>query len=321
MRWLEQDDKRDAALWDANWISQAICLLLAMSKQKRTVLGDETYLYSGRKNRFDRLISMCAYLELMDDAVAGMKWVSSRAANLGIDLPRGGAVSVLNDAETGIPLLAYEGSAISLARTAGVAVVAISALRKEHPKSMVLIGCGRIHDWQARYARQLWPNITLAVYDTDIERKHEFAGKHDAVILTSWSAYLDADVISLATAGANSTGWLHYDSCKPKSSQIWLNTSLRDIQPSFVKHFPLVVVDDHGYAASQGTPYDFAWQAGWVKREMSLVDLLLRPPVVSPVLVNPMGLPLWDVGIGYLLYKLAFQEEKAKLYQEVEKLA
>jgi ornithine cyclodeaminase/alanine dehydrogenase-like protein (mu-crystallin family) len=316
MRWLEWDSKQDWHLKNSAWMYAACVLLLALSKKKKVKLGEEVYLYSGRKERFDRVISMCAALEFEDASVAGMKWVSSCAKNLSQGLPRGGAVSILNDGETGMPLLAYEGSAISLARTAMVACLSVRNILP-WVTSMALIGAGRVHQWQAHYAKEFWPGVHLQVFDLNEERKEAFAKQFSAHPLGRWENGLGCDVVSLATAGAGSTGWIHNGNTTPAVGQVWVNTSLRDIQPSFVKQFPLVVVDDHGYAASQGTPYDFAWQAGWVRKEMSLVDLVIGeykvPTSNFPVLVNPMGLPLWDVGIGYLLHREAFHEEKGKL--------
>jgi ornithine cyclodeaminase/alanine dehydrogenase-like protein (mu-crystallin family) len=319
MRWLEEGDKQRKLLGDAWWMYDTFVHLLRLTYERKVNLGNETYLYSGSKDRFDRIISMCAHIEMPEVSVAGMKWVSSRAENLSIGLPRGGAVTVLNDAETGIPLLAFEGSNISLARTAIVACGAVRHIGT--PFSMALIGAGRVHDWQARYARQLWPEIKLYVYDSHRQRALDFSDKHDAVVLSDWEGGLAMDVFSLATAGATSTGWIGDDTCTPMKGQIWLNTSLRDIQPKFIRNFPLVVVDDHSFAASQGTPYDRAWQERWVAREMSLADLVVEKKELKekdfPVLVNPMGLPLWDVGIGYELYSSEFMEEKERMLSSI----
>lgn len=311
MRWVEIDAEREKKLRDALWMSEKVQSLLHLMKEKRVVLGDETYLYSGRPDRFDRLITMSSWIEMESFSVVGSKWVSSRSANLKIGLPRGGAVTVLNDGETGLPLLAYEGSAVSLARTAMVACVSLEFLfGLVGPRSMTLLGAGRVHDWQANYVRQLWPKTELFVYDTDTVRRKEFAEKYRATELTQMrDGLLVGEVLSLATAGPKSVGWI--SSRDKLFSEVLLNTSLRDIQPRVVSKFPVVVVDEHSFAASQGTPYDLAWRAGWVQREVSLVDLVVDRVQISdfPVLVNPMGLPMWDVGIGYYLFRREFVEE------------
>jgi ornithine cyclodeaminase/alanine dehydrogenase-like protein (mu-crystallin family) len=311
MRWVEIDSEREKKLRDALWMSEKGQSLLYLMSEKRVVLGDETYLFSGRTDRFDRLITMSSWIEFDNASVVGSKWVSSRSANLKMGLSRGGAVTVLNDGETGLPLLAYEGSAVSLARTAMVACVSLEFLfGLVGPKSVTLLGAGRVHDWQADYLRQLWPKIELFVYDMDAIRRKEFAKKHRATELPSLRDGLAiGEVLSLATAGSGSVGWL---SAKDELvAKVLLNTSLRDIQPRVVSKFPVVVVDEHSFAVSQGTPYDLAWKAGWVQREVSLVDLVVKRVSISdfPVLVNPMGLPLWDVGIGYFLFRREFNEE------------
>lgn len=313
MRWIEWNERSMARLQDARWITKVGAELLGMIGDGRVVIGEESYLYSGNPERFDRIISMCAWLEYPDHSVAGSKWISSKASNVREGLPRGGAVTVLNDGVTGLPLVAYEGSAISLARTAMVSCLALGHLfPASGPGSMAFIGAGRVHQWQANYARQLWPDMKMSVYDLDEQRMVKFQEQFGAQGLKRWEDGLETEVFSLATAGSTAVGWIPWK-MDLGQTKVWLHTSLRDIQPRLTEKFPLVVVDDHVLATSQGTTHSFAWRENWVRKEISLVDLVVGHYELSasdyPVLVTPMGLALWDVGIGFRLFEKEFFDE------------
>lgn len=319
MRWLNWTEDKLTKLKDANWIMHQGRELLQLLSENKVVIGDESYLFSGHPGRFDRVISMCAWVDFPQQPVVGSKWVSSRADNLQFGLPRGGAVTILNNATTGLPLLAYEGSPISLARTAMVNCLAVSCLFEEPLESVAYIGAGRVHEWQAEYFSQLWPGMKVMVFDLNRERAEEFAERFNGEILEKWEDGLCCDIFSLATAGPMAVGWIPWKQVlDPKQiyAKVWLHTSLRDIQPRLTEKFPLVVVDDHVLATSQGTTHSFAWRENWVKKEISLVDLVVghyrRDAEEYPVLVSPMGLAMWDVGIGFRLFEDEFLWEQAE---------
>jgi len=311
MRWIEWDGEKLGKLRTARWLLSQGKEILKMSVENKVVIGPEAYLYSGNPERFDRIISMNAWLEFPNQPVAGMKWISSKAANVKNGLPRGGAVTILNDAVTGYPVIAYNSTPVSAARTVMVNCLALERLFAEYgPRSMTLIGTGQIHAWQATFVRQLWPGCQFYVYDLDSQRQKEFAKVHDCRILTGWREGLGSDVFSMATAGTTSVGWMSWRTDLKGSSPVWLHTSLRDMQPRLEEQFGLVVVDDHVLATSEGTTHSFAWRENWVKKEISLADLVIggyEPEVADyPVLVTPMGLAMWDIGIGYRLFEKEF---------------
>ena len=318
MRWIEWDEEK---LLRLRRISEMMPLgeqLLKLATENKVVIGNESYLYSNNPERFDRIISMNAWIEYPEQAVAGMKWISSKASNTAMGWPRGGAVTVLNNAVNGFPIIAYDGAPISLARTAMVNCLALTRLFDGGgPDSVAFIGAGQINSWQADYINQLWPSCKFFVFDLDDDRSRVFSSKWDAEILDTWEDAKEVDVIGLATAGPTAVGWISWKT-EIRKSQVWLHTSLRDMQPRLEQQFGLVVVDDHVLATSEGTTHSFAWRENWVKKEISLADLVVGgyEPEVSdyPVLVSPMGLAMWDIGIGYKLFKEEFAEENAEMF-------
>src|SRR4051794_16862808 len=82
-----------------------------------------------------------------DDAVDGIKWISSFPDNVAAGIPRASAVLVLNDHLTGYPFACLESSIISAARTAASAALAADRLsrgRGSRPSRIGFVGTGLI---------------------------------------------------------------------------------------------------------------------------------------------------------------------------------
>ncbi|KKL66041.1 hypothetical protein LCGC14_2148950 [marine sediment metagenome] len=313
--------KQQERLHDVHWMLKQMHTLLAMQRQGYTALGEEGYL-SHPDEGFDRAITMSAWTAHPEEPVGilGSKWVASCLKNKERDLPRGRSVTTLNCAETGLPLLVFDGTDLSNARTAIFAIAAIELLHP-HVDTIALVGAGRVHAWQAEYIRQRWPKASLWIYDPDDHRMLLFQKAYQAKLLRSWETALQCDVVSFATAGCED-GWVPRDA--HFSAALWINTSLRDIMPRMVSRFQTVIVDDKRLAASQNTPYHLASLGHQVTNTWRLCDVAHRgmdtPVLINPaglphvpILVNPMGMALWDVGIGYML----LQEEYQAARQEV----
>ena len=309
MQWVEIGDKKN--LHDAVWVMTQMKRLLRLQASGEVSLGAEGYLTHPNDKGFTRAITMSAWMNHPSEllGVLGAKWVSSHPPNTAKGLPRGQAVTMLNCAETGLPLLVFDGTDLSNARTAAFACAAIDIIYSA-PTTIALIGAGRVHEWQAEYIRQLWPSTELWVYDTDDERMERFATRFNATCLSSWWFGCEfAEVVSVATAGAED-GWI--PAGITMNAKLWINTSLRDVTPAFFKRFAWVVVDDFELAATGRTPYHEAYLA----RDLPLLKRLcdITKPIGYPVIVNPMGLALWDVGLGYALFQDEFRVQQQRLY-------
>ncbi|KKK48079.1 hypothetical protein LCGC14_3148750, partial [marine sediment metagenome] len=249
-------DRCTPELEDAHWMLAQMEVLLEVQRKGGIQLGEEGYL-THPKDGFDRAITMSAWVDhpTTSSGVLGAKWVSSRVANLP-DLPRGRSITMLNDGSTGLPVLCFDGTDLSNARTAIFACAAIARLISPWGRwggTVGLLGAGRVHEWQAIYMHQLWPGIHLTVFDPDTKRAAEFAKLFGADIALNWQEAIEgADVVSCATAGAE-PGWVPDDLVF--TADMWINTSLRDVESHFFSRFPLVVVDDLELAMQQRTPF------------------------------------------------------------------
>ncbi|KKN68901.1 hypothetical protein LCGC14_0446870 [marine sediment metagenome] len=306
-------------LRDAHWMVKQMELLLALQRTGEARLGEEGYLSHPETTGgfgFSRAITMSAWVGHPDEpeGVFGAKWVSSHPPNTSRGLPRGQAITILNCAHTGLPLLVFDGTDLSNARTAGFAIMTILEFcRGVPPPAIALIGAGRVHEWQAHYINQLWPNTQLFVYDPDKERAQRFVEQcQQANCFDTWQEVVDvANIVSLATAGAGQ--WVPTD--VKFDAFLWINTSLRDVTPGFFNRFKWIVVDDLEFAASQHTPYHDAWQAQTTltPNVTQFSDVNPKLQYKYPIIVNPMGLALWDVGLGYALFQQEFREQREAL--------
>lgn len=326
MRWCKWGDKQVLQLRDYSRVRSIMLHALKLQRDGWATLANEGYLAGPVHEGFDRAITMAALLE---PVVFGMKWVSSCTANLKRHgLPRGQAVTVLNDYETGLPLLVYDGTDISNARTAAFAMVAMERLipEGEAPGKVVLVGGGRVHQWQARYLAQRYPGLEVVVCDPDLSvalRFQQFDLKLSVVEGAKWDQVCTgAGVLSVATSGT-AGGWMDEGFERLLADRqlphLWINTSLRDLSWRYLDRFRRFVVDDHVLAESQGTPYHEYRQivaAVYAPVPLKLADLIDGdiPLGPFPVLVNPMGCAIWDIALGYAIWKEEFALEQETLY-------
>lgn len=293
--------------------------LLKKQREGKTKLAVESYLKPQSTNLFDRIISMSGLVDIGDGkAVAGHKWVSSCVSNKELGLPRGQSVTVLNDGQTGLPLLIYDGSEISLARTAMFAMASIERLAPDED-SICLIGAGQVHSLQVEYLKQAYPKMEIFVYDIVPYRRMLFSERHGVKQITFFNEIFNHDILSVATAGSED-GWLKTAPLEKwaRYGGLFINTSLRDIEDTAFKLFKHCVVDDLGTANQMGVPFYLALtKKGYVQNVHQLCNFT-DPVLEPPVIVNPMGLAIWDVGFGYYLFQNEFNEEREKLMKSVQ---
>ncbi len=91
-----------------------------------------------------RFFAMPAYLGGRFDVV-GNKWYGSNAANKEIGQPRSILTVMLNDKNSGAPLVLMSANLLSAARTGGVPGVAARHLARKGSEVLAVIGCGPIN--------------------------------------------------------------------------------------------------------------------------------------------------------------------------------
>src|SRR4051812_29695098 len=83
-------------------------------------VNPDSYFLRFPDDEKNRIIALPAAIT-DENAVSGIKWVSSFPDNIRCGLPRAAAVLILNDARSGYPIACIEGSHISTIRTAASA--------------------------------------------------------------------------------------------------------------------------------------------------------------------------------------------------------
>ncbi|HEY6796337.1 MAG TPA: 2,3-diaminopropionate biosynthesis protein SbnB [Kineosporiaceae bacterium] len=258
-----------------------------------------------------RIIALPAALP----GIAGIKWVSSWPQNVGRGLPRATAVLILNDMETGFPMACLEGSLISAARTAGMAVLAADALSASgsRPSRVGFIGTGPIGTTIWEYlAGTGWQFEQVHAFDTDKNRAIAFLDRvsgtsSDVTTVLDPSAeplVTSCDLIVLATVASTPhlthPGWFSH---RP----LVLNISLRDLSPEVIlasSNF----VDDVEHCLRERTSVHLAEQRvghrGFVNGTLDdvLCGRAKRPPDRACVF-SPFGLGVLDLAVGSFVYE------------------
>jgi ornithine cyclodeaminase len=176
----------------------------------------------------NRIIALPGYLG-DESRVAGIKWVSSFPANLGLGMDRASAIIILNSPVTGRPEAHHLHQDKDLA-------------------SFGIIGCGLINFEIARFILALFPSVKrVTVFDKDARRAQQFGEKLrdllriEASVSEQMNAVLEkSPLISLATTATEP----HIDdlsSCRPGSTI--LHISLRDLSAEAILSCDNVVDD------------------------------------------------------------------------------
>ncbi|MGW0808331.1 2,3-diaminopropionate biosynthesis protein SbnB [Nonomuraea sp. NPDC002799] len=240
-----------------------------------------------------------------DEAVDGVKWISSFPANTSAGIPRASGVLVLNDPVTGHPYACLEASLISAARTAASAVLAADRLTRGHarPARVGYVGCGLIaRTIHAYFAAAGWSFEQVAAYDAVPANAARFA---DGVVVhdTCEELMRACDLVVFATVAGSphvtEPGALAHH-------PLVLHVSLRDLAPELIAD-AANVVDDVDHCLRAGTSLDLAEQLvggrGFV--DGTLYDVMtgrVRVRRDRPVVFSPFGLGVLDLAVGKFVY-------------------
>jgi N-[(2S)-2-amino-2-carboxyethyl]-L-glutamate dehydrogenase len=115
--------------------------VLALHDAEKVNLPSKVILDLGERER-GRINAMPAYLG-GDFEICGMKWIAGFPKNpTKYGIPRAHALTILNDAETGVPLAIMDGTYISAMRTGAVTGVGARYLANPDSEVVGIIGCG-----------------------------------------------------------------------------------------------------------------------------------------------------------------------------------
>jgi ornithine cyclodeaminase/alanine dehydrogenase-like protein (mu-crystallin family) len=160
-------------------MAEIIDLLEVAFKEKgegRVEMPPKPGIHPGQGDNF--IHAMPAYIPAMD--AAGVKWVSGFPENYKQGLPYITGLLILNDPETGIPLVVMDCVWITAKRTA--AATAVAARRLARPESSVLgiLGCGVQGRTNTEALNVLFPLKRVMAYDVRPEMVQGFAAEVSA---------------------------------------------------------------------------------------------------------------------------------------------
>jgi len=130
---------------------------------------DAMYVDGSKHQNF--LISMPAFVGTMN--IAGLK-LASVYDNQKPGYPTIGAIVILNDVETGMPIAFMDGLSITNMRTAGHSAVAAKYLAKKNSSTVSLIGCGAEARTHLAALNELFSLKTIKVFDIRPEAMSAF---------------------------------------------------------------------------------------------------------------------------------------------------
>lgn len=263
-----------------------------------------------------RIIALPA--RIRDDAdVAGLKWIASFPSNVSAGLPRASAVLVLNDMRTGYPYALLEAAAISAARTAASAALALRAVSATHPTDgvMGIFGAGVIAAAVVRYlvAAEV-PIEKLRVCDPDARSADQLIAVAAELGISAEVASPQEALVAGTVLTATSASVPHIDR-QPDPGQVYLNLSLRDFTPGSLTDAHNIVDDvDHCLKANT-SPHLLEQQLG--NRSFitgTIAQLLVGNLDLEPgrgVVISPFGLGALDVAVGRWVHSEACRRAEA----------
>lgn len=282
-------------------------------------LNPDSYFLRFPQQPANRIIALPASLE-GEDAVAGIKWISSFPGNVAQQKPRASAVVILNDRETGYPYACLEGAQISAVRTAASAVSGAYWLNGQSRKagSVGFVGAGVIARNIARMlAVEGWDIGQAVVHDFDQSSASALKGYVEQIDLCiagtgSLHEALAADLLIFATTAGEPY-------VKPpmafRAGQVVLNISLRDIAPQLLLEANNLC-DDIEHCMKANTSPHLAEQLSGNREFMNgtLAGLIrgeVRLDLTKPSIFSPFGLGVLDLALSKFIVDTALAESRA----------
>jgi 2,3-diaminopropionate biosynthesis protein SbnB len=282
-------------------------------------LNPDSYFLRFPQQPANRIIALPASLE-GDDAVAGIKWISSFPGNVAQQKPRASAVVILNDRETGYPYACLEGAQISAVRTAASAVSGAYWLNGQSHKaaSVGFVGAGVIARNIARMlAVENWEIGHAIVHDFDDASARALTAYVEQIDLCtacggSLEEALAADLVIFATTAGEPY-------VKPpmslRAGQVVLNISLRDIDPQLLLAANNLC-DDVEHCMKANTSPHLAEQLTGNRAFMNgtLAGLIRGEVALDPdkaSIFSPFGLGVLDLALSKFIVDTALAESRA----------
>ncbi|OMP77240.1 2,3-diaminopropionate biosynthesis protein SbnB [[Flexibacter] sp. ATCC 35208] len=309
-----------------NWHEQLSVIRNTLHILKEKNVAQPIKPYLRYRDMANRIIAMPAYVG-GDISMAGIKWIASFPGNIEKGLMRAHAVTILNEADTGLPLCVCNTALISGIRTAAVSGVLLDAyLQQRSSQQAFRVGItgfgpiGQLHlQMLAAVAGDRQLNIRIFDLKGVDERRIPDALQGQVTVVDSWEkAYEDADIFMTCTVSKKP-----YVNLPPKPGSLQLNVSLRDYTAAYRKWVQLMIVDDWEEVCRENTDIEnMHREAGLEEKDTVtltsvICDNLLQHIMPSDVIMfNPMGMAIFDIAVGSYYYHLGMKKQAGVLLED-----
>ena len=319
--YLSQEDVIASGMDNMTMVLDVIESVLALHDEGKILLPSKVILDLDERVR-GRINAMPAYLGGPFE-ICGMKWIAGFPKNPSkYGIPRAHALTILNDAETGVPLAIMDGTYISAMRTGAVSGVGAKYLANPHSNVMGMIGCGVQAKTQIMAIKTAAPAIGLVkCYDINIETSRGFVqwvfdniGIEAEVAEAPQDAVRESDIVVTATVADEpivKDPWL-------KKGSLCIHVgSYQEEEEAVVLNADKVVVDLWEEVLHRGTPLlAKLYKAGRITDEKIYANIgeiirgkkKGRASKEERIFFSPLGLGSEDIGVASYVY----QEAKKK---------
>lgn len=295
--------------------------VLALHDANQVVLPSKVILDLGERER-GRINAMPAYLG-GEFNICGMKWIAGFPPNpVKHGIPRAHALTILNSADTGVPLAIMDGTHISAMRTGAVTGVGARYLANPASEVIGIIGCGVQARTQIMALQAAVPAVKVVrAYDIREEARDQFlawvAEKLDLKCDAAESprqAIEGADIVVTATVADEP---IVKDAWLKKGSLFAHVGSYQEEEEAVVFNADKVVVDIWEEVLHRGTPLlARLFRAGKISeaRIHANIGAIIRgrkkgrETPDERIFFSPLGLGSEDVGVACLVYRAAKQK-------------
>ena len=310
MKYLNEKHLKEIGI---NWLEILNVIQRAVKQINIGEVNQPLKPYLRFKNPINRIIAMPAYIGGEFDT-AGIKWIASFPENLAKNLLRAHSVSVLNNANTGVPYAIINTGLVSGIRTAAVSGFIIQKYIADYPikskkKSVGIIGLGPIGQLHQLMIMSLFSESIKDIYVYDIRpiEELELLMETDYIKIhkcDSWQEVFNAVDIFITCTTAKS----RYINLAPKKGCLYLNISLRDFTVEFMNSVDVFIVDDWDEVCRENTDIEIAHKkCGITKNEVIEIKELASDwnfidSDKQVVMFNPMGMAVFDIAIAKYFY-------------------
>jgi len=295
--------------------------VLALHDSDQVMLPSKVILDLGERER-GRINAMPAYLG-GEFNVCGMKWIAGFPPNpVKYGIPRAHAITILNDADTGVPLAIMDGTYISAMRTGAVTGVGARFLANPASEIIGIIGCGVQARTQIMALQAAVPAVKVVqAYDIRTEARDQllrWVAEHLGLKCdpadSPRQAVEGSDIVVTVTVADEP---IVKDAWLKKGSLFAHVGSYQEEEEAVVFNTDKVVVDIWEEVVHRGTPLlARLFRAGKISesRIHANIGAIIRgrksgrQTPQERIFFSPLGLGSEDIGVACLVYRAAKQK-------------